>query len=154
MFFPQCQCNVSSMYFFLYFFFKGRKRYLLAAFLILEKQKARGPRMGIFFSHNFLSSILSYFTTSIFISQPFLHGQGSPANPSPVSILHHRCSPLSPKALTRLGRSSWERLPLFFSWLLSLAMCSRQDFQLGCLKEMSRLEGPCPPPSPAGLGVA
>jgi hypothetical protein len=25
--------------------------------------------------------------------------------------------------------------PLFFSWLLTLAMCSRQDFQLECLKE-------------------
>lgn len=57
-------------------------------------------------------------------------------------------------AQTRLGGNMCEYLSFVLLLARELDMCSRQDFQLECLKETSRLEKLCLPLLPAGLGVA
>lgn len=162
MFFPSSQRNVSSKFFKI---FKERKT--LAYLSISNFRKASGEKTQkwglsccIIFSFPFyLTSqppfqfLLKINPTDFADCVPGARQGGDhspPADPSPFGSLH---SLPSQKAWARLGRNACERLSFVLLLAPALAMCSRQDFQLGRLTEKSRLEKACPPPLPAGLRV-
>ena len=160
MFFPSRPCTVSSKV------FKERKP--LAYVSISNSRKASGKKTQkwgffccILFSFPFylisqppFQFLLKINPTDLAACVPRARQGGDhsrPADPSPFSSLY---SLPSQKAWARLGRNSCEQSSFVLLLAPALAMCFRQDFQLGRLTEKSRLEKTCPPALPAGRRVA